>query len=158
MAIPFYFIGYFFSNQLKTIKNTRSKLYFIPILLIINILITTLNGRVSMYNVFYGHTNLFCSILLFYLNGLVGTLMIVFLSLSVNGYKNFISSISNSLITIVGMQSFFYYFFVKLTHYSFDFFIPFATSIVIMVLCYGFHLLLERYFAWILGKNIQKSM
>lgn len=168
MAIPFYFIGYFFSMQLKTLDYAKTKFYYIPVLLFINILISTFNGRVSMLGISYGHVNIlgisygladyFFRIPLFYINGFVGTLMVIYLSLFIKKHKNFFSSISNSLLTIVGMQSFIYYYYVKLTHYSFDFFIPFTTSIVIMVLCYGFHLLLERYFPWILGKNTQKSI
>lgn len=158
MAIPFYFFGYFYAKQLKSLNKNKIRLYAIFVFLLMNILITTVNGRVSMVGISYGHLNYALRIPVFYLNGIVGTMMVINFSLYIDKCKSFFFSVSNSLITIVGIQKLFNSTYVQLTNCSFDFFIPFVTSIVIMMLCYGFHLLLERFFPWILGKNTQKSI
>lgn len=161
MALPFYFLGFYFSSFL--LRRTTSVRYMIVFLvcLVLTTLITRFHGRISMESVHFGQMArqfgfepfslsvplrlLFLAgdVLLFYLNGIIGSILVLSLSLSSVSQWRFVSLLSRSLITVFGTQ---YLFIIPLErHFGLDhpLWISILLSIGIFALCYCLHLVLR---------------
>lgn len=108
MAFPLYFIGYYSrklydKNTLRTPDN-YSYLFIALVLCFLCVLITKVNGRVSMVGFSFGHFKFPLNILLFYANGIVGSLMIICISLVFKRENKIVTLTANSLISILGFQ------------------------------------------------------
>lgn len=161
MALPFYVTGFFLRSYLRS--RTPSVKYLIAffVCLALTILLTCLHGRVSMKGVHFGQlarqfgieplstsvpTRLaFLSgdVFLFYLNGLIGSIMVMSLALLPLPKWKAITPISQSLITAVGVQYLFIQPFVNHVGYDQPLWITIPVAAVIFALCYCMHLLLK---------------
>ena len=110
MAFPLYFFGYH-ARKLYDKKSLRLKipdnysyLFIALVLCILCVLITKVNGRVSMVGFSFGHFKFPLNILLFYANGIVGSLMINCISLVFKRENKIVTLTANSLISILGFQ------------------------------------------------------
>ena len=104
MALPFFIFGYYFRTY---IKNSTWKNYFaltIPLFAIISYLLTIINGRVSMHGVKFGILPAGINIICFYINALIGSLMMLQLSLIPIKPSQLISKAGRALIGVVGCQ------------------------------------------------------
>ena len=108
MAFPLYFIGYnarkLYDKKSLRIPDNYSNLLIALVLLVLCVLITKVNGRVSMIGFSFGHSVFPLNILLFYTNGIVGSLMIICISLVFKRENKIITLTANSLISILGFQ------------------------------------------------------
>lgn len=164
MAFPFYAIGYYGRGAL--LKRKESINWSIPLIccLILTVLTTKyVHGRVSMMGVNFGNLEetLFhdsvksfsvaissllslANILLFYLNGLVGSAMILSFSLLPIPKLRFISSLSKSLITVVGTQSIY----INIVSHTWgldnSFCLSIGLALCILLLCYLTHCILQH--------------
>jgi fucose 4-O-acetylase-like acetyltransferase len=158
MGLPFYALGYFcrelINHQVKSFK------WIIPfaLCLTINIFITLYHGRVSMLGVGFGdlshqaimtgHVIEFAfwesvDILLFYLNGVIGSVMILAFSLLPFPKTKTITEISKSLITVVGAQYIFIHPLTRAIGFDNNYIVSFFLAILIYGLCYVVHLLIS---------------
>ncbi len=163
MGFPFYAIGFLGKDYLLTRRESfRWGLPFV-LLLILNVLIVRyLQGRVSMVGTSFGNLGetLFgdavngfpvifrglvrlSNYFLFYLNGLIGSAMILSLSLLPFQKTRWITSLSMSLITVLGTQYLFINVIEKTLGFDNSLLISTGLSIGILFLCYLMHLILK---------------
>lgn len=163
MAFPFYAIGYLGKDFFITRKETLK--WGVPFFccLILTVLITRfLHGRVSMLSVSFGNLTgtLFgdsakdfsllsraflriANIVLFYLNGLIGSAMILSFSLLPFPKTQFITSLSKSLITVVGTQSIFINLISRTLGLNNGYLLSIGLSLGVFLFCYLSHQLLQ---------------
>lgn len=161
MAFPFYFIGSRFNTFFLDRKPSFRYLLPLIVCLALNILITKLHGRVSMMSVHFGQfarqfgfepaslsiparlSFLGGDVLLFYLNGLIGSVAILSLALLPAPKLSLITQLAKSLITVLGTQ---YLLISPLVHYiGFDhpLWASALLSISIFIVCYLIHQVLR---------------
>ena len=143
MAMPFYLAGYFGSTWLKTRKPSWKYLAVTAVCLVATILLTRWNGKVSMNGFYFGSLPVGLNLVVFYLNGFIGSAMLLSIALLPLPEFKSVKMLASALITIVGVQSIF----LGLTGLLFkgaERIIPYAIliSIVILWLCYLVHLLI----------------
>ena len=73
MALPFYLLGYYYKDKWKKLKWNNNTIIFLILSLLTTIILTKINGRVSMWALSFGHTSLPWNYFLFYVNGVVGS-------------------------------------------------------------------------------------
>lgn len=144
MAMPFYLAGYYGRNHLN--NRTVSYYYLIPALicLVTTILLSLWNGKVSMVGVHFGNLPRGGSIPVFYLNGFIGSALILSLSLLPLPQIKSCSSLSKALITVVGLQGIFITVYSDLFGRNNSFIFSFVASCVIIGLCWLSHFWLNR--------------
>lgn len=136
MAFPFYILGYKLKPYLSKFENKKLSLSIIP-LFIISFIITNLNGRVSMSGLSYGSLKIFVSFPLFYINALIGSFAVIFLS-SVLPKLN-IDNIANSLISVLGLQMIFVLLYRSFLGDDSNVFIACISSVLIFIICHFLH-------------------
>lgn len=117
------------------------------------------NGFVSMFaisfgNLNMGHIGIILSIILFYLNGLAGSCMILSISGSSTQISNnsFWARLGDALISILGFQFFFIFISDNLLGYNLNYFYSAIISTIILLLCYGLHILVVSISPKLIGK------
>lgn len=163
MAFPFYAIGFFGKDYL--LSRTSSLKWGIPFVIssILTVLITKyLHGRVSMISVSFGNLAgtlfgdsaktfpllsraflRFANIALFYINGLIGSAMILSFSLLPWPKSGFVTSLSKSLITVVGTQYLFIGFINRWIGFNNHLVLSIGLSLCVFLLCFGVHQVLQ---------------
>ena len=166
MAFPFYAIGYWGRGTLS--RQTASFKWGIPFIcsLLLTMTITKyIHGRVSMMDVSFGRLpeTLFggsfkslstafraflriANIALFYLNGLIGSSMILSFSLLPFPRVRFVSSLSKTLITVVGLQYIFIHFITDWIGENHHIFVSIGLSSLVFLLCFLVHHILQPVF------------
>ena len=108
MAFPLYFLGYYtrklYNKGLLSSPSNWTCIMVAVALLVLCVLITKVNGRVSMNGFSFGHFKYPLNILLFYVNGVIGSLMVIFISLMLRKENRLITLTANALISILGFQ------------------------------------------------------
>lgn len=155
MAFPIYYIGYKYKNTIDGFLNVKFPVVVMIILFAIFILSARFNGRTSMSLVRFGTHKLY-SIPLFYLNGFVASMAVLYFS-SLFKERQLVVNVANSLVTILCVQMLFCYtvkftigWAEELTLLSFVYTLVIAS--VILVLCYLIHQILYKHLPWIYGK------
>ena len=162
MAFPFYAAGYYGKRFFLDGKESFKWGVVFICCLVLTVLITRIQGRVSMMDVSFGHlgelfgnsrpgdlsifTRAFLRIAnigLFYLNGFVGSGMILSLSLLPFPKTKIISSFSKALITVVGTQTIFITFITRYLGYNNDVLLSFGLSLTVFFLCFLLHQVLQ---------------
>lgn len=158
LALPFYIFGYYTSKSFKSFNCENQKLShsasLFLILSIISAVITFYNGRVSMTSWLFGNHSLLIGVPLFFINGIIGSLALISLSLLLSFKRfNIINITSKSLITILGAQWLFIVPYAELTDYKYDFPIPLLYSFLIVGICSLLHIIIEKYYPILIGKK-----
>lgn len=156
MAMPFFYLGHHFRNHINGFidaRNTRQKLFYSVVLLALTIMLTHINGQVSMWGVSYGSKlPLPVSFILFHLNAFCGSFMFLLASSLFSKTFTQIVTIANSLITILGFQLFFIYF----CWYDFPILttpvIGLLVSVGILIGCHWVHHAIIKYTPFLIGK------
>jgi len=161
MAFPFYYFGSQFSTSFLDRKPSFRYLLPLVVCLILNILITRLHGRVSMMSVHFGQfarqfgfepaslsipvrlSFLGGDVLLFYLNGLIGSAVILCLALLPVPEFPFTTKLAKSLITVLGTQYLFISPLVRYIGYDHPLWASALLSIGIFLVCYLLHQVLR---------------
>lgn len=161
MAIPFYAAGFLGRDYLRNMKVSFKWILPFMLCLLLTVVITRLHGRVSMLSVSFGHLGAtlfgdgldglpsfakgllkFGDVFLFYLNGFVGTAMILSLSLLPWPRLKIVTSLSQALITVVGIQ----YVFINVVKLYLgvdnNIFVSAALALLIFMICFVIHQLL----------------
>jgi len=142
MAYPFYYIG----NKSKMIlSNFIVKPISIRILSSIFLAFATLiisynNGRVSMSGASFGNYGLL-STPLFYLNGVIGSFLVLLLATIIEKYcsQNRVGIVSGSFMSILGFQYFLIYTYLELCGYDAPMYITLSATCIIILLCCAVH-------------------
>lgn len=156
IALPFYYIGYKFKDTINTFlkdKNSSQLLLIAFLCFALNIYITTINGRVSVFGHHFGSLHVPINILVFYLNACVGSIGVFCLSSMLRIGKSMMQKLSNSLISIVGLQALFVYSYESMFGFDQPFVISTIATILIMVLCYLCHVVIVQICPQIIGKR-----
>ena len=151
MVMPFFIVGYKFKLNLIDKIGNRLSLPAGITLLVISILLTKVNGRVSTVSMNYGHFVHPFNIIVFYLNAFIasyGTLLIFKQFKS----KKIITLCANALISILCLQRFFFLIFRNLGNRD-NVPLCFIVSILIFVVCVLLHYIIEKYIPIVIGKK-----
>ena len=154
MVFPFYFVGFYFKDRINKIITQPFPFAKFLICLLFTIILTTIQGRVSVLAIMFGNkVHVPFNIVLFYLNALIGSFMVLFFSRLFTENK-FITDIAKSLITILGVQCIFNHLCGHNLGYNLNWYFTLPLSVCILLVCYGIHKIIDKYAPWILGKNI----
>jgi hypothetical protein len=155
MVFPFYFTGAQFKDHIEKIIFRRGSIVYAFICLFLIIGIVLINGRTSTRGIGFGTSPIPINIFLFYSAGLIGTLMVLFVSTKFKANK-IITYIATSLITILGMQAIFNDPYRKLLPEE-NYVMMIIISVVILLACTGIHWLIMKYCPILLGKIKEKK-
>ena len=151
MAMPFYGLGYVYKDKLLAVAKIKHPLVLSLFTFCIALLIMLINGSVSMWSVSFGaFGNL--SIPLFYMQGFVGTLMILSLCSIINKSYSIVTKCANSLISILGLQALFIFLSDNFLKVEWTYLEAILISSVIMLLCIGCNEIIIRYCPILIGK------
>lgn len=153
MAFPFYYLGSRYRQEIGRIIQRPYSIFYAFLCLMILIALVSLNGKVSVYDVSFGRNNLpaYISVPLFYLTAIVGSLMILFVSVQFKSNR-VITFLATSLITILGVQAIFndpYRIFCPPDNYL----IMIPLALLILFACAGIHWFIMNNFPIVLGKS-----
>ncbi|MBR5391667.1 MAG: acyltransferase family protein [Prevotella sp.] len=153
MAMPFFTLGFYCKKKINDFAQSKYSVWFGLVFLILTLVITTLHGRVSMKGVYFGSSSLpyAIDVMIFYLNGLVGSLMVLFFS-SVFRKRQIVEDVAKSLITILCVQIGFIFVILKTIGFNASMYVTIILALIIVVLCYLIHKLLIKYCPFIIGK------
>ncbi len=155
MAIPFYMAGWYGRKSLYAILNYRYSFLLGIICLVISVIISQANGKVSMMSVVFGNTShQWLDMILFYINAIIGTLMLLCFANIFNKELQIVNLISRASISIVGLQ------FIPLTlcwyfywYYGDRYIVAVIFSLLIMAFSVIGHIILEKKIPWAIGKS-----
>lgn len=105
MALPFYIFGYLSKGKIpnNVDKKTNLIICIICILFILNFLLSIYNGWADMNHAYYGN-----SILIYYINGIIGSLSIILLATIISRKKiDFLVYLGMNTLTIFASHKFF---------------------------------------------------
>lgn len=162
MSFPFYLAGFYCRDYLKSRPQSFKWAPVFVACLILTVLITKLQGRVSILQLRFGGLGITslgsdyvkssfiykgfvqgANIVLYYLNGFIGSVMILSLALLPFPKVNFVTALSKSLITVVGTQSLFTTIYRFNVGYDKSLLLSAGVSICIFLLCYLLHQILQ---------------
>ena len=150
MVLPFFYGGFRYKKEIQEWCSKRWALWMGIGLLFLNIPWTILNGKVSTDAVLFGQLDTpFCA-LVFYINAFSCSLGLLAICMRLPANK-YITTSAKALITILCMQSFFYYIFRQHCDQTYYLLIA-VTAIIIFIACVFIHQLLERYLPFAVGK------
>jgi len=153
MGLPFFLLGYLCKEQVNTFLQVRYKPYIITLLLSLTILLTFVNGRVSMAGLMFGNLPPIMNVAVFYLNALVGSFALLLLSVMIRYESTIIKDIAQSLISIVGLQFLFTESYRYRIGYSggVNYLYIIIFSIGIICICVLVHLFFKRTVPFLIG-------
>lgn len=153
MALPFYYGGYYFKDIIIRIVNHKYSIFLALLCFMINVFLTMLNGRVSMQGVNFGGLHIPLNICVFYINGIIGTMGVLYLSSILKHTNRVITAFSMSLISIVGLQALFIYPYKYFIGFDQPLMVSTIAAIIIMLLCFVGHQVLLIVCPQIFGKK-----
>lgn len=105
LCLPIFLLGYYCKDYIKIIiqQNIKLKLFYIVILFIVYYSLTEMNGLYHVGDGLYGN-----NIVLYYINALTGSLIIILLSSLFNKMNNYISVLSRNTLIIMCMEVYIY--------------------------------------------------
>lgn len=150
MAFPFYYVGAKYRNYIyKLILYLSGRYGVILLLLLFTVLLTMINGRVSMMGVSFGSLFFPFSFMLFYLNGFIGSLLVLQISALYVKQIPLFTNISKALISILGFQGLFIpFFYGRLSLIE-----AFIITPLVIATCYSLHLLVMKTIPFIYGQK-----
>lgn len=151
MCFPFYILGYELRDVIKALSF---KWYLIPLVVICVIIcyyLTNLNGKISVYSVYFGNLPTGLNHLCFYFNALLGCTIFLAISLFPFPQIDSISHCSAALLTTVGIQRFFNLLFIQYIGIDQNLLVSTIAALIIMFLCYYMHIILKKYVPFAVG-------
>ena len=156
MAFPFYFFGFYVRKYYEkgcfNVLSNRKCIYSFLFLGLLCFLITRINGRVSMLGLSFGHAVFPLNVFFFYLNGIIGSLMIISISFLFKNENQYITLTANSLISILGFQELI----IKVVGYhgdDYNYFVSAVVSLLIIIACVFLNWFIMKICPQLLGKT-----
>ena len=156
MSLPFYFAGYVYKdiiNKFVKCSSSNSLLLLALGCFLLNFFFTSINGRVSIYGHKFGNLYIPLNILVFYLNGFLGSSGVFFLSSIVKVNETIAKRLADSLISVVGFQALFVYSYEYIFGFGQPFVISAIATVCIFVFCLLCHFLVMHICPQLLGKR-----
>ena len=152
MALPFYLVGYYAKKKINILIGSNYCLLISLACFVCTIIITNINGKVSMMGMSFGKTSyVWLNMLLFYLNGIFGSIMLMCLSGLFRKESYIVRIVSKCSISIVGLQFIPIIIWMNTIGFNQSYSISILYSIMIIVFSVLFHLLVEKKANWLLG-------
>lgn len=152
MALPFYLWGYYGKTLINRLVESKLSVLFAVVFLCITVLISQYNGKVSMMCMNYGKVSIrFLRVILFYVNGIVGSYMLLCLVGGMKRENRWFILPSKCAISIVGLQAIPIMIWYSTIGFNQSYILSCAYALLIMVACIGFHLFVEERVNWIVG-------
>lgn len=152
MAMPFYMLGYMCKNKLLSVAKMRHPLLLALTSFLVVLLVMSANGTVSMFAVSFGNLGKI-SIPLFYLQGCVGTLMVLSSCAVIRTSYPVVTRCANSLLSILGLQFIFIFLSDNFLKQEWSYAEALGISMVIMLLCIACHEVIIHYCPILIGKS-----
>ena len=150
MVLPFFYGGFRYKKEIQEWCSKRWALFGGICLLLLNIPWTLLNGKVSTDAVLFGQLYTpFCAFA-FYINAFSCSLGLLAICMQLPA-KKYVTLSAKALITILCMQSFFYYIYRQNCDQT-NYLLIAVTAVIIFIACVFIHQLLERYLPFAVGK------
>lgn len=153
MALPFFLCGYYGKEYLTILFQNKKLCVFIGLACALcSFIISNINGKVSMAGRCFGNTpNEWINFSLFYLNGIMGTLMLLCVSSFLRKESKIVNIVSKSSISIVGLQYIPIIIWMKTVGLNQSYIFSFSYSILIIAIAVFFHYLVQKKSNWLLG-------
>jgi len=152
MALPFYLYGHYAKEFTRRIAKSKWAFLLSICFLLMTGVISHYNGKVSMMGVNYGKYDVvILRILFFYINGIVGSYMLMCSVGGVKREKRWFLLPSRCAISIVGLQVIPIVIWYRTIGFNQDYLLSLAYTILMLILCVLFHLIMEKRANWIFG-------
>jgi hypothetical protein len=154
MALPFYLFGNYAKDSIHKTVTMKQSLLLFPLFLIISMLISYYNGKVSMMGCSFGTLSLFhLRYFLFYLNGIIGSMAILSLMGGAKMKQLWLLKPSRCAVSILGLQFIPIMIWYRSIGFNQNYFISCAYSLLIILGCIFFHCYVERHASWLVGSK-----
>lgn len=150
MALPFYLIGHY-GGGIDRVSTCSYSVIIAIIFLGVSFLISYYNGKVSMMGMGYGFIREPLNILLFYINGVIGSMSILCVAGAFTSESKIVNWVSRSSISIVGLQSIPLMIWKNSIGIDQNYFISLLYTILILIICVMCHFFIEKKASWLLG-------
>ena len=150
MVMPFFYGGFYYK---KTIQQWCEKHWALLAgigLVLLNIPLTLINGRVSTDAVWFGQLHAPINVVVFYVNAFATSLGLLAIFMKFKS-RSYITTSAKALISILCIQNLFVYTFRNHCDQT-NLLLDIIVSVVIFVLCVLIHQLLDRYLPFAVGK------
>ena len=154
MAFPFYYVGFLCKEKIEGLIINNNPILGILLCLFLTIGLTLLNGRVSMLGVTFGGNTLGpFKVIVFYLNGFIGSLLLLYLGSLVKHRLVWIEQLSSSLLSVLGLQMFFTQTWKFTIGWNQSWFLSVSVSFLILLVCCMMHSILVKFLPIFFGKK-----
>lgn len=150
MVMPFFYGGFYFKKTIQQWCEKRWALLAGIGLVLLNIPLTLLNGRVSTDAVWFGQLHAPINVVVFYVNAFATSLGLLAIFMKFKS-RSYITTSAKALISILCIQNLFVYTFRNHCDQT-NLLLDIIVSVVIFALCVLIHQLLERYLPFAVGK------
>lgn len=156
MSCPFYILGYKYKNNILKILKFKYIYFIIPFVLISTIMLTQINGRVSILGLIFGNTFFPLNCFIFYINAILGSALVFVISKVVRFNHSICERISESLLSILGFQKIITTSYIQFFGYDMPIIYPIISTFIIFITCYYLHFLVRKYFPIFVGATSLK--
>ncbi len=150
MVLPFFYGGFKYKKKIQQWSDKKRVLLCGIALLLLDIPLTKLNGRVSTDAVWFGQINAPFNALIFYINAFACSIGLLFICMKFPT-KKYITISAKALISILCVSQLFVYTYRHLGDQT-NYLLITIVSILIFITCVFIHQLLERYLPCSVGK------
>ena len=152
MALPFFLLGYFYRNVFLYLSQMKYSVVGSVLFLFSSFLCLYLNHQPSYTALEFGVSPFPVNILFFYLAGISGTFMIMFLCSKLNR-NNYIEYTASCLISILGVQALFFKPIIGVLGKGLNLGVYITLAAIITVLSCVFHFIVVKYCPFLIGKS-----
>lgn len=150
MVMPFFYGGFYYKKEIQKWCEKRWALLVGIGLVLLNIPLTLLNGRVSTDAIWFGQVFFPINVFIFYINAFASSLGILAICMRL-GSSKVITFSAKALITILCVQYLFIYTFIHFCDQT-NIILIMVSSVIIFIACVFIHQLLDRYMPFAVGK------
>lgn len=150
MVMPFFYGGFRYKKQIQQWCGKRWALIAGIALLLINIPLTRLNGRVSTDAVWFGKITSPINVIIFYINAFASSFGVLAICMKFKS-RPIITLSAKALITILCVQNLFIYIYRNHCDQT-NLWLDIIISVIVFIACVLIHQLLDRYLPFAVGK------
>lgn len=150
MVMPFFYGGFYFKKTIQKWCEKHWAILFGILLVLLNIPLTLLNGRVSTDAVWFGEFHAPINIVLFYINAFATSLGLLAIFMFFKS-RSIVTTSAKALISILCIQNLFVYTYRNNCDQT-NIILVIISSIIIFIFCVLIHQLLDRYLPFTVGK------
>lgn len=153
MAMPFYYLGFKYKRLLIKISSSKFNILIFCLSWFVVFCIAKYNGTVSMWAIKFGEHSKVISIPLFYMVGIVRTIMVLSVSSLFKSPPQIITITAKSFISILGFQVPIIFIVDNTIGYNLDYFSSLLIASFIMFVCVFLHHIIDSHCPILIGKK-----